>query len=147
MKEFLNFTHILRRKAAELVYSPASFVGSQSNTIQLMDVALALHLYALRVWVDINHGLQTHNDQISNSLQPKFISQTQIETPVKCMKTLAVCRKCKITDQGHTVTKFEQIVIPKIPYAIPQNLFRRSAKSAKIFGILKKKLSLGVRST
>ena len=48
-----------------IVYSPASFaflVGSQSNTIQLMDVALALHLYALRVWVDINHGLQTHND-------------------------------------------------------------------------------------
>ena len=50
-------------------YSPASFaflVGSQSNTIQLMDVALALHfwlhLYALRVWVDINHGLRTHND-------------------------------------------------------------------------------------
>ena len=52
-----------------IVYSPASFaflVGSQSNTIQLMDVALALHfwlhLYALRVWVDINHGLETHND-------------------------------------------------------------------------------------
>ena len=52
-----------------IVYSPASFaflVGSQSNTIQLMDVAIALHfclhLYALRVWVDINHGLQTQSD-------------------------------------------------------------------------------------
>jgi hypothetical protein len=44
--------------------------------------------------------------------------------------------------QGYTVTKFELKVLSKIP----DNLFGRSAKSANIFEIFKKKLSLGVRS-
>ena len=44
--------------------------------------------------------------------------------------------------KSRTVTKFEQKVLPKIP----QQLFVRSAQSAKIFGIFKKKLLLGVHS-
>ena len=31
--------------------------------------------------------------EIPNSQHPKTTSQSQIETPVKCMKTLAFCRK------------------------------------------------------
>ena len=42
----------------------------------------------------------------------------------------------------YVVTKFEQIVLPKIP----QNLFGRSAQLTKIFGIFEKKTLIGVRS-
>ena len=63
------------------------------------------------------------------------------------MKTLAFCRKngLLMENQGlgiHMVTKFQQIVLQKIP----QNLFGSSAQSVKIFGIFEKRLSLGVRS-
>ena len=39
------------------------------------------------------HRLWTHDDKISNSLMPKFISQSQIENPVKCMKILDFAEK------------------------------------------------------
>ena len=37
-------------------------------------------------------GLRTHHAWISNSLQPKFISQTQIDFSLKCLKSLVFCR-------------------------------------------------------
>ena len=66
------------------------------------------------------------------------------------MKTLAFCRKngLLMENQGlgiHMVTKFQQIVLQKIP-KIPQNLFGSSAQSVKIFGMFEKRLSFGVRS-
>ena len=39
------------------------------------------------------HGLRTHDDKNSNSLQPKSISQSQIENSVKYIKILAFCVK------------------------------------------------------
>ena len=61
------------------------------------------------------------------------------------MKTLAFCRKNGLLMQNHGLAihsdKFEQICsITKYLYPkIPQNLFTRSAQSAKIFEIFKKK--------
>ena len=38
------------------------------------------------------HGLWTHDGLIPNSLQPnKFISQSQIYIPIKCLRILAFC--------------------------------------------------------
>ena len=54
-------------------------------------------------WYSANHGLQTHDDYISNSLQPKSITQSQIENPVKCMKILAFCKKSGRVIQNHSL--------------------------------------------
>ena len=49
-------------------------------------------------WV---HGLRTHDDdKIRNSLQPKSISQAQIENLLKCMKILAFCRQKVMQNHG-----------------------------------------------
>ena len=48
------------------------------------------------------HGLQTH-DEFSTA-------QTQRETPAKCMKTLAFCRKNGLVMQNHGLG----ITVPKI---------------------------------
>ena len=62
-----------------------------------------------------DYGHMMTRSQIPYS-PPKITSQTQIENCAKCMEILAFCRKkidsvlCKITDQGYTVTKFEQVV-------------------------------------
>ena len=54
------------------------------------------------------HALRTHDDQISNFLQFKTISQSQIENPLKCMKILAFYRKKRLSNQSKYLGYFKK---------------------------------------
>ena len=45
--------------------------------------------------------LWTHDGYIHNSLQPKFISQSQINISFKCLKSLAFCRNNGYLMENH----------------------------------------------
>ena len=72
---------------------------------------------SLSVYV-LYHRLRTHDNYIPNSLHPKTISQSQIENFVKCMKTLAVCRKI-----GQNIVGIRGIFGTTTDYRHPERAF------------------------
>ena len=64
----------------------------------------------IRCWNDFVYGLWTHDDYISNHLQPTSVSQFKIENLVKCTEILAFCRKNSWVMQNHTLgIRFDKI--------------------------------------
>ena len=94
-------SHSLSKLSLEFITRTAegTKIGVRGHTFNIcrLSVPVSLFLFSfLRgqssagpVSYGSEHGLRTHDDKIPNSHQPKTISQSQIENPVKCKKFLS----------------------------------------------------------
>ena len=116
------------------------------TTRKLVKIALLiLYQTNLRTQKSNDHlitYLITNYGQISNSLQPKLISQTQIDFPLKCLKydvslkILVFCKnnKWSIENHGLVTQKYGLRFQLGKPPQISDNFFSPSAHLANYFG-------------